>query len=170
MSSSAVRCSDDRGIMENSNTKRVGWVEPLRNPSSIVPLNIHDGFRKGSTHPTLGTLILHQRLAGAHVGKHHRCISNRKLSCGLPSDRETRRRKFAWRRKIGAEMRAARAFAPSGRTCDDAARLDQRAHIEPVVPSQIKPAVAVCNAGREQFRFDLVERCDSAVKPGGVTD
>src|ERR1700719_3540243 len=27
--------------------RRVGWVEPLRNPSAAV-----DGFRKGSTHPT----------------------------------------------------------------------------------------------------------------------
>src|ERR1700730_9316330 len=143
MSSSAVRCSDDRGIMENSNTKRVGWVEPLRNPSSIVPLNIQDGFRKGSTHPTLGPLILQQSLAGPHMGKHHRRIGDRKLAVRLPSDRETRRRKIAWRGKIGAEMRAARAYAPPGRTCDHAARLDQRAHIEPVVPCQIKPAGAV---------------------------
>src|ERR1700728_2883485 len=91
--------------------------------------------------------VAEQRLARFHMSELHRALVNLDAALTLPCHGKDRRGEIARSREIGAEMGAARILALKRGERDAPADLCERTQIEPVVPGQIKAAVAVGDTG-----------------------
>ena len=103
-------------------------------------------------------LIADERLARLDVGELDRPFADLDAAFRLPRHGE---REVARSPGSGKSERkcAPREFSRlQRRERNDAADLDERAQIEPILPGQIEAPIVAGDAGRQQFRLDAVER------------